>query len=159
MKRFAALIAEIDATTRTTAKLEAMTAYFSTERPENAAWAVWFLGGNRPKRLIPVRRLASWAMEESNIAPWLFEESYHAVGDLAETIALLLPDPLRSSDMQLHEWVENHLLPLGASDEEQQRTVVLDAWRSLAGIERFVWNKLITGSFRVGVSKSLLVRS
>ena len=159
MRRFAALIAEIDATTRTALKLEAMTAYFSSERAGNAAWAVWFLSGSRPKRLIPLRRLAAWAMDESNIAPWLFEESYHAVGDLAETIALLLPDPTGSSDMQLQQWVETRLIPLGTADEAGQRVVVLDAWRSLGGTQRFVWNKLITGSFRVGVSKSLLVRS
>ncbi len=159
MKRFATLIAELDATTRTSLKLDAMTAYFKTERPENAAWGVWFLAGNRPKRLIPVRRLAAWAMEEAGIAQWLFEESYDAVGDLAETIALLLPDPSGSADIELHEWVETHLLPLGTDNEEGQRIAVRDAWRSLGGMERFVWNKLIAGSFRVGVSKSLLVRA
>jgi DNA ligase-1 len=159
MKRFARLFSEIDSTTRTSEKVEAMSRYFAHAAPEDAAWAVWFLSGGRPKRLIPVRRLATWAMEESGVQDWLFEESYHAVGDLAETIALLLPEIVTSNDEPLHHWVEQKLLPIGDLAEEQQRSIVIDAWRSLGGIERFVWNKLITGGFRVGVSQSLLVRA
>lgn len=159
MKRFARLFTEIDSTTRTNEKVEAMVRYFSEAKPEDAAWAVYFLSGGRPKRLVPVRRLADWAMHESSVTSWLFEDSYHAVGDLAETIALLLPDSENARDEPLHEWVENRLLPIGGASEEEQRAIVLDAWRSLAGIERFVWNKLITGGFRVGVSQSLLLRA
>jgi DNA ligase-1 len=159
MKRFARLFTEIDSTTRTNEKVSAMSRYFSEARPEDAAWAVYFLSGGRPKRLVPVRRLAEWAMEESGTPQWLFEESYDAVGDLAETIALLLPDSTHSSDAPLHEWVEKKLLSIGGASEEEQRRIVLDAWRSLGGTERFVWNKLITGSFRVGVSQSLLLRA
>ena len=158
MKRFAQLFTEIDSTTRTNEKVDAISRYFTDAAPEDAAWAVYFLSGGRPKRLVPVRKLAEWAMEESSIPPWLFEESYHAVGDLAETITLLLPESTKSSDAPLHEWVEARLLKIGGVAEEEQRTRVLDAWRTLGGIERFIWNKLITGSFRVGVSQSLLVR-
>ena len=159
MKRFAQLFSEIDATTRTNEKVDAMVRYFTEAKPEDAAWAVYFLSGGRPKRLVPVRRLAEWAMAESGIPAWLFEESYDAVGDLAETIALLLPDSVESSDLPLHEWVERRLLAIGGADETAQREIVLEAWRSLGGTERFVWNKLITGSFRVGVSQSLLLRA
>lgn len=159
MKRFAQLFAEIDETTRTNEKVGAMSRYFSEAAPADAAWAVYFLMGLRPKRLVPVRRLAGWAMEESGVSDWLFEESYHAVGDLAETIALLLPDSDESSNDPLHVWVEQRLLAIGKASEDDQRRIVLDAWRSLGGTERFVWNKLITGSFRVGVSQSLLVRA
>ncbi len=159
MKRFARLFSAIDSTTRTNEKVDAMSAYFSEAGADDAAWAVYFLSGGRPKRLVPVRRLAAWAMEESSVAEWLFEESYHAVGDLAETISLLLPEGAASSDVPLHVWVEQKLLPIGGTGEEGQRALVLDAWRSLGGVERFVWNKLITGSFRVGVSQSLLLRA
>jgi DNA ligase-1 len=159
MKQFARLFSEIDSTTRTTEKVEAMSRYFTVADPADAAWAVWFLSGGRPKRLVPVRLLATWAMEESGISSWLFEESYHAVGDLAETIALLLPENSSSSDASLDEWVRLKLLAIGGQSEETQKEIVLDAWRVLGGIERFVWNKLITGSFRVGVSQSLLVRA
>ena len=159
MKEFAKLFSEIDSTTRTSEKVDAMSRYFSLADAADAAWAVWFLSGGRPKRLIPVRLLAAWAMEESGINSWLFEESYHAVGDLAETIALLLPENASLSDAPLDEWVRNKLLIIGGAPEERQKEIVLDAWRALGGVERFVWNKLITGSFRVGVSQSLLVRA
>ena len=159
MKAFARLFSEIDSTTRTSEKVDAMSRYFTAADASDAAWAVYFLSGGRPKRLVPVRRLATWAMEESRVPDWLFEESYHAVGDLAETIALLLPEGAESSDTPLHVWVEQKLLPIGGSPDNEQQRIVLDAWRSLGGVERFVWNKLITGSFRVGVSQSLLVRA
>jgi DNA ligase 1 len=159
VRRFARLFAELDGTTKTNAKVAAMVEYFTATDPADAAWAVHFLSGNRPKRLIPVRRLAGWAMEAGEVPEWLFEECYHAVGDLAETIALLLPEPASASDLPLHRWVEERLLPLAGEDEETQRAVILEAWSSLGDTERFVWNKLITGSFRVGVSHSLVVRA
>src|SRR5215208_2087634 len=138
MKRFAKLFSEIDATTRTSEKVDAMNRYFTRADPADAAWAVWFLSGGRPKRLVPVRLLATWAMGESNISDWLFEESYHAVGDPAETIALLLPDTRTSSDESLDSWVRNNLLAIGGASEEEQKRIVLAAWRSLGGVERFV---------------------
>jgi DNA ligase-1 len=164
VKQFALLFSAIDSTTSTNRKVEAMSAYFASASPADAAWAVYFLSGGRPKRLIGIRRVADWAMEESGVPPWLFEECYDAVGDLAETIALLLPERLAPSgakDLQLplHEWVEKILLPLGNMSDDEQRAVILDAWRRLDGAERFIWNKLITGSFRVGVSEQLVVRA
>src|SRR5690606_22199431 len=92
MKHFARHFAALDATTKTNAKVAAMAEYLAAAAPADAAWAVHFLRGDRPKRLIPVRRLAGWAMEAAEVPDWLFEECYHAVGDLAETIALLLPE-------------------------------------------------------------------
>lgn len=159
MRRFAQLYAEIDATTRTTEKVAAMVRYFTDSDPRDAAWAIYFLSGGRPKRLIPVRRLATWAMEESDIPDWLFEESYEAVGDLAETIALLLPEGSGSSDLPLHEWVEKRVLPLASADEPAQRQIIIGAWRELGTGDRLVWNKLITGAFRVGVAQQLVVRA
>ena len=83
MRKFARLFAAIDETMRTNEKVDAMVEYFRTADPADAAWAVWFLSGGRPKRLIPVRRLAGSAMEEASISDWLFAECYDAVGDLA----------------------------------------------------------------------------
>nr|MBA2671324.1 ATP-dependent DNA ligase [Gemmatimonadota bacterium] len=158
MRRFANLFSELDETTRTGEKVKAMAAYLAEAPPEDAAWAVHFLSGSRPKRLIPVRRLAAWAMEISEVPEWLFDESYHAVGDLAETISLLLPAPGESSDEPLHRWVAR-LMGLAGRSEEEQRSEIVSAWAELAGTERFVWNKLITGGFRVGVARSLVVRA
>jgi DNA ligase 1 len=159
LRRFAALFDALDSTTRTGEKVAAMAEYFASTPPEDAAWAVHFLSGGRPKRLVPVRKLAEWAMAESETPPWLFEECYQAVGDLAETIALLLPETASGADVPLHVWVEQHLLGMAGESEEVQRGIVVDAWRQLCGTERFLWNKLITGGFRVGVSRALVVRA
>lgn len=159
MKAFARLFAELDETNRTSEKVAAMAGYFAAVPPADAAWAVYFLSGGRPKRLIPVRRLSTWAMAEAGIPEWLFDECYDAVGDLAETIAHLLPAAEAKSELPLHRWVTERLLPLAIQREEEQRTVVLASWRELHGTERFVWNKLLTGGFRVGVSQQLVVRA
>jgi DNA ligase-1 len=159
VREFARLYAELDETTKTGEKVDAMARYFAAADPADAAWAVHFLSGNRPKRLIAVRRLAGWAMEASGVPSWLFEECYHAVGDLAETISLLLPAATEPVDLPLHVWVEERLFALAGEDEDTQRHGVMRSWRELDGSERFVWNKLITGGFRVGVSQSLVVRA
>src|SRR4051812_6848914 len=157
VKRFARLFTAIDETTRTNEKVEAMVAYFAGADPADAAWVVYFLSGGRPKRLIPVRRLAQWAMEEADIPDWLFEESYEAVGDLAETISLLMPDAVGGEDKPLAAWMNDAILPLARQSEQDQRATIVHAWRQLEGTERFVFNKLITGAFRVGVSQQLVV--
>jgi DNA ligase 1 len=159
VRHFAALVTAIDETTRTSEKVDAMVRYFTSAQPADAAWAVHFLSGERPKRLVPVRRLAAWASEVSGVSDWLFEECYIAVGDLAETITLLLPESDAPVDRPLHLWIEERLLTLANRTESEQRTSILESWRELAGPERFVWNKLITGGFRVGVSQPLVIRA
>ena len=121
MKAFAELYAALDETTKTNEKVEALTRYFSRVPPADAAWAATFLIGRRPKRLLESRNLAQWAIEESGIPEWLFGECYHAVGDFAETIALLLPPAQSSSDLPLHYWIEERLLPLREAGDEAQR--------------------------------------
>lgn len=136
-----------------------MARYFSDAPAADAAWAVWFLSGGRPKRLIPARRLAAWAMEASDVREWLFDECYDAVGDLAETISLLLPAAVATSDLPLHVWIEQRILGLAGQAEDVQRAEVRRAWTELDGIERYIFDKLITGGFRVGVSQALVLRS
>lgn len=159
MKAFARLYAALDETNRTSEKVAAMVEYFGSVPPADAAWTVYFLSGGRPKRLIPVRRLSAWAMEVSGVPEWLFDECYAAVGDLAETIAHLLPVSDATSTLPLHRWVTERLLPLATQTEAEQRAVVLASWQELHGTARFVWNKLMTGAFRVGVSQQLVVRA
>jgi DNA ligase-1 len=159
MKAFAALYTALDETTRTTEKIRAMVDYFGQVPTADAAWAVFFLIGRRPRSSVPMPRLRAWATEAAGIPEWLFQESYDAVGDLAETIALLLPPPTESSDIPLHTWVEGRLLPLRGQSEEDQRATIQVAWRSLDERQRFVWNKLISGGFRVGVSQQLVTRA
>ena len=159
MRAFASLFSAIDETNATSEKVAALVEYFRTASPQDAAWAVHFLSGRRPKRLVGSRKLAAWASSEAGLPPWLFEESYQAVGDLAETITLILPDTGASSELPLSHWVEQRLLPLRGEDEDVQREVMVDSWRELDRRERFVWNKLITGSFRIGASQRLVIRA
>lgn len=159
MRAFADLYAALDATTKTNEKIEALKQYLLAADPADAAWAVHFLTGRRPKRLIETRKLVEWAIEAAGIPEWLFGESYQAVGDLAETIALLLPPPAASTRESLRYWVEERLLPLKQWDDVRRRESLVNAWLEMSERERFVWNKLITGEFRVGVSQSLVVRA
>jgi len=159
VKAFADLYAALDETTKTSEKVAALASYFSRVPPADAAWAVTFLIGRRPKRLLESRKLSQWAIEESGIPDWLFGECYHAVGDFAETIALLLPPAQSTSPKPLHYWIEERLLPLREADDDARRASLVDAWREMDEGQRFAWNKIITGEFRVGVSQSLVVRA
>ena len=161
MKRFAALITELESTSKTTRKVDAIGAYFSQAPPADAAWALSFLSGERLKRTIAPSKLVQFAIEQSGVPEWLFYESHDAVGDLGETIALLLPPAQRVSDGErsLAEWVEEVLLPLQGQSEEAQREAVAATWRALDARERLVVNKILTGSFRVGVAHGLVLRA
>ena len=161
LKSFAALYAALDETTKTGAKVDALAAYLADAGPADAAWAVYFLIGRKPRQVVSSPKLRAWAAEEAGVPDWLFAESYDAVGDVAETIALLLPppEPGRALDLPLHQWIEDRLLPLAKAADEEKKAAMLDAWRAMDGPERFVWNKLISGSFRVGVSQQLVTRA
>lgn len=153
MKDFAALYAALDATTSSLAKQAALQAYLRRAAPEDAAWAVYFLAGGKPRQIAPVKLLRLLAQEAAGLPEWLFEECYQAVGDLAETISLLLPDPDDSHELGLAQWVQDELLPLRGLPPEELADRLRAQWRRLAPSERLVYFKLITGAFRVGVSR------
>lgn len=159
MKAFAELYANLDATTSSNAKLAALQAYFRHAAPEDAAWAVYFLSGGRPRQLVPTRLLRDMATEASGIEPWLFEESYQSVGDLAETISLLLPESPYTSEDGLAVWLEEKLLPLRGLPPLDLAARLPALWAQLDQPSLMVCIKLITGSFRVGVSKLLVTRA
>lgn len=159
MKAFAELYANLDATTSSNAKLAALQAYFRQAPPEDAAWAVYFLSGGRPRQLVPSRLLRDMATEAAAIEPWLFEESYQSVGDLAETISLLLPDYPYTSQDGLAVWLEEKLLPLRGLPPLELAERLPALWAQLDQPSLMVCIKLITGSFRVGVSKLLVTRA
>ncbi|MBI3367920.1 MAG: ATP-dependent DNA ligase [Burkholderiales bacterium] len=159
MKHFAALYAALDATTSTEAKVEALLAYLAASAPQDTAWGLYFLAGGRPRQTVPNAVLRAQALALSGLPDWLFEASYQAVGDFAETLAHVLPPPRRQSDLGLAAWMTERLLPLrGAAPDEQ--AAQLAAWfDELKPAERFLLVKLIGGGFRVGVSKLLVQRA
>ena len=159
MKDFAELYNTLDETTSTNRKIDAMAHYFRRAPEEDAIWTISFLIGRKPRQVVPTRKLMQWAAELAEVPEWLFEASYDVVGDLAETITLLLPDDTNTSERPLHEWVELELLPLRQMEPDDRRPEILSAWNWMDQSQRFVWNKLITGGFRVGVSRRLVVRT
>ena len=159
MKAFADLYARLDVTTSSNAKLAALQDYFRVASHADAAWAVFFLAGGRPRQLVPTKLLRELAIQASGLSEWLFEESYQAVGDLAETISLLLPQSERRSTDGLATWVEDKLLPLRGVPPDDLISRLLPLLNQLDRRSQLVCIKLITGSFRVGVSRLLVTRA
>jgi DNA ligase-1 len=159
MRAFAALYEALDASTSTAAKVEALAAWLRAAEASDAAWAVYFLAGGKPRQVVPTAVLRAAACEAAGLDDWLFEAAYQAVGDLAETIAHVLPPPSRRSDEGLAYWVERRLLPLRGQPPQDQALAVRQAWDELDVAGRFLLIKLIGGGFRVGVSRLLVQRA
>ena len=159
MRRFSQLFNELDASTATSAKVDALKRYFAQADDADAAWAVYFLAGGKPRQVVPTGVLVGLARRLAGVPDWLFEECYQAVGDLAETIAHVLPPARSPSDLRLAEWVETRLLPLRELAPDAQAERIAGYWDELDPTGRFLLSKLIGGGFRVGVSKLLVQRA
>ena len=158
MKDFAALFSRIDESTKTSVKTAALAEYFQTATPEDRLWTIALFTGRRPKRTITATKLREWAAEVAGLPDWLFEESYSIVGDLAETIALVLPPATDTSDHTLTHWI-SYIRTLSTLDDVARKAGILTAWSSLLNTERFLFTKLLTGGFRIGVSAKLITRA
>lgn len=161
MRQFSQLYKTLDQTTSTNAKVRAMADYFGTVPSADAAWAVYFLSGRRLKRLLSHAALRTWLAAASDLPAWLVEETYANVGDLAETVALLLGDRGHAMvpDESLTAWVEGRLLPLRGAEATEQQLAVTTWWRELDYDGCYVVTKLLTGALRVGVSHTLVARA
>lgn len=160
MRRFSALFAELDVSTSTHDKVAALVRYLREAPPEDAAWAMYFLAGGKPRQIVRTAQLKAVAMQAAGLPEWLFEASYQAVGDLAETIAHVLPDPADAgSEIGLSAWMHERLLPLRGADEAHIAEALTSWWRELDALGRFLLVKLVGGGFRVGVSTLLVQRA
>ena len=157
MQIFAELIHRLDQSNKTGDKLEALDWFFSNAVAADSVWVIAIFSHRRPKRQVSTKQLRTWCQEKAGIPDWLFEESYQTVGDLAETIALLLPAPTRTHSLSLTDWIT--WLQALPTDEELKKQEILAAWDQFTSLERFVFNKLITGGFRIGVSQNLLIQA
>ncbi|MEL7532370.1 MAG: ATP-dependent DNA ligase [Bacteroidota bacterium] len=159
MKHFAQLVSSLDQTTKTNAKIAALVAYLEVASDADKLWAMALFSGRRPRRAVKTTLLREWASEMTGIPLWLVEDSYHIVGDLAETLSLLLPAPENDRvERSLTDWMA-YLADLKDMDDLTKREHLVEAWSQLNQNERFVFNKLITGGFRLGVSQKLMVRA
>ncbi|PLW91465.1 MAG: ATP-dependent DNA ligase, partial [Mucilaginibacter sp.] len=158
MKAFAQLFLSLDETNKTNEKVKVLKNYFATVPDTDKMHMLALFTGRRPKRQINATLIRHWAVEASNIPAWLFEESYHVVGDLAETMSLLMPETESSSSKTLTEWIAE-INALADKTEAEKKDWLLQSWAMLDSQERFVFNKLLTGSFRIGVSQNLVVKA
>jgi DNA ligase-1 len=158
LRAFAELFTRLDQTNKTNTKLAELKAYLSQATDGDKLWALGVFTGKRPRRPVSSRLFREWAAEAANLPEWLFNESYHVVGDLSETIALVLPPPNNQQDNSLSWWM-NFTKNLSTLAEPDRKEAVLEAWDMLEPKERFVFNKLMSGSFRVGISQNLMVRA
>ncbi|KDN54461.1 ATP-dependent DNA ligase [Flavobacterium seoulense] len=158
MKNFAQLIKTLDSSNKTNVKVDALTTYFKNASPEDKVWTIAILSHRRPPRPVNTTLLRIWANELANIPLWLFEESYHIVGDLAETIALIIPTTKEHSDKSLTEYLQE-IIALKKKSDAEKKEYLHENWLALNYYERFVFTKLITGSLRIGVSQKLMTRA
>jgi DNA ligase-1 len=158
MKAFAQLFLSLDETNKTNEKVKVLKDYFNNVPDSDKMHMLALFSGRKPKRPINSTLVRNWAIEASNIPDWLFAESYQVVGDLAETMALLMPGSEVSSSKTLTEWIAE-INEIGTKTEAEKKLWLMDSWAMLDSQERFVFNKLLTGSFRVGVSQSLVIKA
>ncbi|MBT8280466.1 MAG: ATP-dependent DNA ligase [Muriicola sp.] len=158
MKDFAQLIKQLDSTNKTKVKVEALATYFNNAHHSDKVWTIAILSHRRPSRPVNTSLLREWASELAGIPLWLFEESYHIVGDLAETIALVIPSSQKNIDKSLTDILQD-LLALKSKPEEEKKAYLTEHWQSMSYYERFVFTKFITGGFRIGISQKLMTRS
>lgn len=158
MKKFAALIKTLDSTNKTTVKVEALANYFNDAADTDKVWTIAILSHRRPPRPVNTTLLREWASELAKIPFWLFEDSYHIVGDLAETIALIVPSSEKGSDKSLTQ-ILREMIALKTKSEEDKKAYLFKNWSVMDYYERFVFTKLITGAFRIGVSQKLMTRA
>lgn len=158
MKDFADLFTALDQTTKTTLKVAAMADYFRTATEADKLWCVALFSGRRPKRVITTTRLREWAAEQAGLPLWLFEDCYPVVGDLAETISLFLPPSSGDEERSLSDWI-GELKRLSGLDDDDRKTGIISAWNTLPQTQRFLFIKLLTGGFRIGVSQKLMTRA
>jgi DNA ligase-1 len=160
LELFAQLVTEISASTKTNDKLQSLVDYFATAPDNDKVWVIAIFSGRRPRRVVNSRLMREWSAESTNYPSWLFDECYHTVGDLAETLALLLPETKRENQINksLSHYLETFIL-IEKQDEPIRKKFIVDSWNQMNRDERFVFNKLITGSFRIGVSQKTIVNA
>lgn len=159
MKRFAELITVLGTSTKTNDKLEALVQYFTEAADADKVWVIALFSGRRPKRLVNSTLLKTWCYEIADLPPWLFDECYNTVGDLAETIALLLPEPDTEMESQSLADIIASIAALETQTESEKKDFITSTWSRLNKDEKFVFNKILTGNFRIGVSQKIIVNA
>jgi len=158
MRHFAELINALESTNKTNAKIDAIVDYLERAPDDDKVWFIALFTGKRPKRNVGTNFMKEWALEITQIPFWLFQESYSSVGDLGETLSLILPPPSEKIERTLSEWM-NEIADMKDKTESEKKAFVLKSWNGLDYTERLIFNKLLGGSFRIGVSGKTLINA
>ena len=158
MKQFAALYTSLDQTNKTNSKIALLREYFQKAEDKDKLWTLALFTHKRPKKQVRTSLLKEWTSELAKIPAWLFSESYNVVGDLAETMALLLPEPDSDQDKPLAYWIQ-YLQGLAQSDDDEKKEKIIQAWQQMSRPEKLVFNKLMSSGFRIGVSQKMIIRA
>lgn len=158
MKHFAELINALESTNKTNAKIDAIIDYLERAPEADKVWFIALFTGKRPKRNVNTNLMKEWALEITKLPFWLFQESYSSVGDLGETLSLILPQPTEKIDRSLTQWMTD-IISLKDKTEAEKKEFVLQSWNGLDYTERLIFNKLLGGSFRIGVSSKTLINA
>lgn len=156
---FAALVLRIGLTSKTNEKLELLIEYFLSAPPQDKVWLIALFSGRLPRRIAGGALLREWCMGQTHFPLWLINESYSTVGDLAETIALLLPQPEKKNATGDLYALMKQIILLEKEPETTKEQFVVSQWRQMDAGERFVFNKLLTGNFRIGISTKMVVNA
>ena len=160
LELFAQLVSELSSSTKTNDKLQSLTDYFAIAPDNDKVWVIAIFSGRRPRRTVSSRLMREWCAEITNYPSWLFDECYSTVGDLAETLALLLPETKKEE--RVNKSLSHYLktfISVEKQDESVRKIFIIESWNEMNRDERFVFNKLITGSFRIGVSQKTIVNA
>jgi DNA ligase 1 len=159
MQSFVKLFLEIDQTTKTSEKVKYLSDYFSSAiSDEDKLWTVAIFSHRRPPRAINSTQLRKWTSLKAQIPLWLFEDTYHIVGDLAETMSLLTPPPTRVDQISLSDYIKE-AIALKKLDDEDKKQRLFYLWEGMNVDTRFLFNKILTGGFRIGVSQNLITKA
>ena len=159
MRRFTDLYLALDGTNSTAEKTAMLVDYFDSAPDADAAWVVAFLTGNRPKGTGATGLLRDLCLRHTGHPAWLFDECRVAVGDLSETVALLLPPPDTATDESLHVVMRDRVLALIGAGAEAKERIITEAWTVLDAESRLVYHKLVRGGFRIGVQRKTVAKA
>ncbi|MGN6266753.1 MAG: ATP-dependent DNA ligase [Ginsengibacter sp.] len=160
LQLFAELVTELSSSTKTNDKLQSLVDYFATGPDEDKVWVIALFSGRRPRRSVNLKLMRQWCIELAQIPDWLFTECHHTVGDFSETLALLLSktETLQRENQSLSYYLQK-LISIEKEDEAVKKNFIVESWQQMNAEEKFVFNKLITGAFRVGVSQKTIVNA
>jgi DNA ligase 1 len=160
LQLFAELVTELSSSTKTNDKLQSLVDYFATAPDADKVWVIALFSGRRPRRGVNLKLMRQWCIELAQIPDWLFTECHHTVGDFSETLALLLSktETLQHENQNLSYYLQK-LISIEKEDETVKKNFIVESWEQMNAEEKFVFNKLITGAFRIGVSQKTIVNA